>query len=247
MQKFKIKNLGRRVVSFCLGLLILAFGVSFSRTADLGMSPVNSIPYVLSEIFPALSMGTWVVIIFTLYILVQFFILGKNVQPLRLLQLLGTVLFGYFTDFTNWLTAGFLPDPMTLPLPAGGIYGVRLIYLVISMVLIAVGILFYLTPELISLPSEGIMGVISEKTGRPFHNTKVCFDVMVSVIALVLSLLYYREFHGIREGTVVAAAGVGIIIGWLAPLKRWLFRVLFGERPTAAHAAEPATEEILMP
>lgn len=233
MQNFETKYLGRRAFSFCLGLLLLAFGVSFSKIADLGMSPVNSIPYVLSEMFPILTMGTWVILIFSLYILVQFLILGRNVQPLRLLQLLGTVIFGYFTDFTNWLTVRILPDPALLSLPAGGIYAVRLGLLIVSMVLIALGIIFYLSPKLIALPSEGIMEVISEKTGRPFHGVKVAFDVTVSAIALALSLLWFREFHGIREGTVIAAVGVGVIIGWLTPVKRRLLAFLFGEATAA--------------
>ena len=45
------------------------------------MSPVNSIPYVLSEIYTSLSMGTWIIIIFSLYIAIQFLLLGKNFQP----------------------------------------------------------------------------------------------------------------------------------------------------------------------
>lgn len=48
----------KRMLAYCAGLFIMAMGVSFSGTDDLGMSPVNSIPYVLSEIFTKLSMGT---------------------------------------------------------------------------------------------------------------------------------------------------------------------------------------------
>lgn len=194
---------------------------------------MNSIPYVLSEMFPILTMGTWVILIFSLYILVQFLILGRNVQPLRLLQLLGTVIFGYFTDFTNWLTVRILPDPALL-VPAGRRdlrcptgpsdcqYGAH-----------CPGHYLLSDPKLIALPSEGIMEVISEKTGRPFHGVKVAFDVTVSAIALALSLLWFREFHGIREGTVIAAVGVGVIIGWLTPVKRRLLAFLFGEATAA--------------
>lgn len=83
----------------------------FSGKADLGMSPVNSIPYVLSEIYTGLSMGTWIIIIFSLYIAIQFLLLGKNFQPWRILQLICTTLFGYFTDFTNFLADRLLPIP----------------------------------------------------------------------------------------------------------------------------------------
>ena len=75
--KEKSIQMAKRILTYCIGLFVMAMGVSFSAMADLGMSPVNSIPYVLSEIFTGLSMGTWVIIIFSLYIVIQFFILGK--------------------------------------------------------------------------------------------------------------------------------------------------------------------------
>ena len=223
-----VKTWGKRVAIYCLGLFILALGVSFSKVADLGMSPVNSIPYVLSEIFTSLSMGTWVIIIFSLYIAIQFVILGRDIQPARLLQILCTTLFGYFTDFTNALTAALLPQPTAVASTFVLVYGVRLLYLVISMLLIALGILFYLTPDLISLPGEGIMQVLAQKLHLPLHKVKMAFDITVSLIALALSLVYFREFHGIREGTVIAAFGVGKILGLYAPLQRKVNTLVFG-------------------
>ena len=221
-------TLAKRVLVYCAGLFVMALGVSFSGKADLGMSPVNSIPYVLSEIFTSLSMGTWIIIIFSLYILIQFIILGRDLQPARILQLICTTLFGYFTDFTNFLAEMFLPDPAALPFPSALIYGVRLVYLLISMILIALGILLYLEPRLISLPGEGIMQVIAEKLHLPLHTVKMCFDITVSLIALAISLAYFRQFHGIREGTVIAAFGVGKILGLYEPLKPALRSFLHG-------------------
>lgn len=222
----KVNQMARRILVYCVGLFVMAMGVSFSGKADLGMSPVNSIPYVLSEIFIQLSMGTWIIIIFSIYIIIQFIILGKNLQPWRILQLICTTLFGYFTDFTNMLADMFLPDPSLIKFSPVGVYGIRLLYLVISMILIALGILLYLAPDLISLPGEGVMQVIADKIGKPLSFVKICFDCTVSIIALVVSLVYFREFHGIREGTVIAAFGVGKILGLYAPLKPALFKFL---------------------
>lgn len=184
MNKIDCSTMFRKIVIYCLGLFIMAMGVSFSGSADLGMSPVNSIPYVLSEIFTQLSMGTWIIIIFSLYILIQFIILGKNIQPTRILQLICTTIFGYFTDFTNMLADKFLPDPASFALPVVGVYGVRLVYLFISMVL----------------------------------------------IALIISLLYFKQFHGIREGTVIAAFGVGKILGFYEPLKPKVYNLMYGSK-----------------
>ena len=226
--KQKSIEIAKSILVYCMGLFIMAMGVSFSGTANLGMSPVNSIPYVLSEIFTALSMGTWIIIIFSLYILIQFIILGRNFQPWRVLQLVCITLFGYFTDFTNMMADIFLPNPTLMTFSPLLVYCVRLLYLIISMILIALGILFYLAPNLISLPGEGIMQVIAHKLNKPLPVIKMCFDCTVSIIALVISLVYFRQFHGIQEGTVIAAFGVGKILGLYDPIKPALHRFMYG-------------------
>ena len=101
----------KRLFIYCLGLFIMAFGVSLSVKSNLGVSPVNSIPKVLSEIFTQLSMGTWTTIIFCLFILIQFLILRRSFKPQSFLQILCSFLFGFFVDASNWLTAIFVPEP----------------------------------------------------------------------------------------------------------------------------------------
>ena len=48
MQKYR--NYIRRTVVYLLGLFIMALGVSVSKASQLGVSPVNSIPSVVSDI-----------------------------------------------------------------------------------------------------------------------------------------------------------------------------------------------------
>ena len=178
--------------------------------------------------FTTLSMGNWIIIIFSLYIVLQFVLQGKNFQPWRILQLICTTLFGYFTDFTNLLAEMFLPDPALMTFAPAVVYGVRLLYLFISMALIALGILLYLAPDLLSLPGEGIMQVMAAKAHQPLPVVKMCFDCTISIIALILSLVYFRQFHGIREGTIIAAFGVGRILSLYEPLKPAVHRFLRG-------------------
>ena len=224
----------KQLVIYCLGLFLMALGVSFSVQSDLGVSPVNSIPYVLSEIFRT-DMGIWTIAVYTVYILIQLLILRRAFHPARLLQLVCTFLFGWFVDLTNLLTETLLP------LPAN--YFVRLIYLFISIALVALGILFYLSPSLLSLPGEGVMQTISEKFNLPLHRVKMIFDCTVSIIALILSLLVFHTFHGVREGTVIAAIGVGRCLGFYtrrfqAPLLRFLELVPEEDLPEAPEDAE---------
>lgn len=100
--KQKALQMSKRILCYCAGLFLMAMGVSFSGKADLGMSPVNSIPYVLSEIYTGLSMGTWIIIIFLLYIATSSSFWGRTSSPGCILQLICTTLFGYFTDFIQF-------------------------------------------------------------------------------------------------------------------------------------------------
>ena len=66
-----------RVIIYMIGLLILAFGVAFSVNSNLGVSPVNSLPYVISLIVEK-KLGTCVTVVFISYILLQILILRKD-------------------------------------------------------------------------------------------------------------------------------------------------------------------------
>ena len=56
------------------------------------------------------------------------------------------------------------------------------------------------------------MITFSKKTSIPFHICKIGFDSSVVVIAALISLIARGELLGVREGTVIAAVFVGVII-----------------------------------
>ena len=87
---------------YCLGLLFLAFGVALSVNSNLGVSPVNSLPYVISKVVNV-QMGTCVTIVFCAYILMQVLILRKEFNHINLLQIVFSTIFGYFVDFAKWV------------------------------------------------------------------------------------------------------------------------------------------------
>ena len=67
----------KRYVIFLIGLFINSLGVSLITKADLGTSPISSIPYVLSLNFP-MTLGQFTIIFSILLIIIQLFILRKN-------------------------------------------------------------------------------------------------------------------------------------------------------------------------
>lgn len=195
----------KRLFVWCVGLFIMAVGVSLSVLSDLGVSPMNSLPYVLSEIITSVSMGTFTTALFCSYIIIQAVLLGRKFKPVILLQIFSSFVFGWFVDLSNWLVGLFMTEPDN--------YVLRLVLLVISMAFVGFGIFMYISPKLPPLPGEGAMQVIADKFHIPLHWAKIGFDVTVTSAALILSIIFFHGFHGVREGTVLAAIGVGKFLG----------------------------------
>lgn len=68
------KELIRRYVFFLLGLFVNSLGISLITKANLGTSPISSIPYTLSLGFP-LSLGMFTMIFSMLLMVIQLVIL----------------------------------------------------------------------------------------------------------------------------------------------------------------------------
>lgn len=199
----KIQPLAKRIIAYALGLFIMALGVSVSKISNLGVSPVNSIPSVLSDILEV-DMGICTTGVFLMFIVIQIIILRKEFQLVNLLQVFCSFLFGYFVSITNKLSVNILPQCSS--------YIIQLLYVCISIILVAMGILLYLEASILSLPGEGVMQAISNKTGIPLSTAKLIFDWTVVFIATATSLIFTKRLMGVREGTVLAAFGVGICL-----------------------------------
>ena len=220
----------KRFIVFVLGIFFAALGVGFSVRSNLGVSPVNSLANVLSRVFTFFSMGIWTIIVFAVYVLIQF-ILDKKISPAKLLQIPVAVLFGLFVDVSNSLVAAILPEPQS--------YILSLLYLLVSIILVAIGILTYISPGLVVMPAEGLLETLTKTAGKPQHICKICIDGTSMLLSVALSLAAFGELQGVREGTIIAAFGVGIAMRFVTkPLRPLLESVL--------KAPEKQAEEIAL-
>lgn len=190
----------RRLLFLCLGLIIMAFGVAFSIKAGLGTSPISSVPYVTSEI-SGLSVGTTTIIMNFLFVLIQIAILRRQYDWFQVLQFPAAILFGFTIDVAEWVIT---------PLPCSG-YFQEWIYCALGIVLIALGVSVEVMANLVTTAGEGIVLAICQVTPVKFGNMKMCFDVTLVCIAIVLSLVFLGHLSGVREGTIAAAILVGQI------------------------------------
>ena len=100
----------RRMGIYLLGVLILAVGNTLSTRAQLGVSPIISPAYAISEIwhidFGAATMGVYMV-----FMAVQFILQGRRTRKLDLLEIPFSLVFSFLLNF---FTAGF--DRLAVPL-----------------------------------------------------------------------------------------------------------------------------------
>ena len=62
------------------------------------------------------------------------------------------------------------------------------------------------------LPGEAMNRAISEVTGKKYENIKILFDVLYIVVSAIICLAFIGELKGVREGSIIAAFAVGLII-----------------------------------
>ena len=207
----------KRYIVFLIGLFINSLGVSLITKANLGTSPISSIPYVLSLNFP-LTLGQFTIAFSLLLILIQLIILRRNFKAEHLLQIPISILFGYFIDLTMMLL--FFVDPQS--------YISSVIYLLIGCLILGFGVYTEVLANVAMLPGESFVRAVSSTWKTEFGSTKVAFDVSLTIIAAVLSLIFAHRLDGVREGTIIAALLVGFIARlfgrWLSFLPPLLFR-----------------------
>ncbi len=219
----------KRYLVFLFGLFISSFGVSLITKANLGTSPISAIPYVLSLNFP-FTLGQFTIAFSLFLILLQLFILRRNFKAEHLLQIPISVAFGYFIDLTM-VMLGFV---------APGSYPVKLVALLIGCVILGFGVYLEVIADVAMLPGESFVRAVTQTWKTDFGTTKVCFDVSMTVIAAITSLVLAHTLYGVREGTVIAALLVGFIARLFGRLLPFVPDLLFGKKAEseAAEAVE---------
>lgn len=210
------KETAKRYIIFLIGLYLNSFGVSFVTKANLGTSPISSIPYVLSLGYKP-TLGQFTIIFSFLLIALQIMILGKNFKKENLLQIPVSIFFGYFIDSSMSLLGALNPT----------FYPWKIVSLLFGCIILGFGVYIEVIANVVMLPGESFVRAVTSKTKTEFGFTKIIFDVSMTLIAAVISVQIFHHLEGIREGTVIAALTVGMfarIFGRkLIRFTKWLF------------------------
>ena len=217
----------KRYLIFLVGLFVNSLGVSLITKANLGTSPISSIPYVLSLIFP-FTLGNFTIFFSIFLIVLQLIILRKNFKLEHILQIPVSIIFGYFIDLTMILFSWVNPEA----------YIMKIVYLLIGCLILGVGVYMEVLADVVMLPGESFVRAIVLTWKTNFGTTKICFDVSMSVIAAVLSFVFAGRLAGVREGTVIAALLVGFIARLIGKKLVFLKDMIFLESVSAENENE---------
>ncbi|MCD8343000.1 MAG: DUF6198 family protein, partial [Oscillospiraceae bacterium] len=202
----KLKNLSdgrtvRRTGVFIIGIIVSAFGVALASKSALGVTPLSLPAYVLAQAF-TLTMGQFLILQHTVFLLIQLLLLRRQFRIRSLLQLPMAVIYGEVTDFALWCLSGI--DTTA--------YAVRLALCAAGIVVTGAGVFLTVNARILVLAGEGLTLAIAKVAKKEFGKTKIAVDCGLLICGVTMSLVLLHKIVGIREGTVAAALLVGVVV-----------------------------------
>lgn len=191
-----------RLPLYIIGVFILGSGIVLCVKCEMGVSPVNSVPYVITQFVPW-SLGTVSILFYLFNIILQLFLREKKHYVRVFLQLPVTLLFGVVIDLWDaWI-------------PSANSIGMQIVFLCGSLFFTALGIMLIVSMYLVLDPPTGAYQAISQVTKKNLGTTKIFYDCSCVTVSLTISLLGAHRLIGFGIATIASAVCVGRILSLL--------------------------------
>ena len=189
-----------------------SFSVYLMLYSKGGISAISSVPYILSEVLPTLSLGVWTYAFQTSLIApLVFWRLKRKERKKAGLYLFSFLIGGAFSFMMDvhalWINR--LPQPLIL----------CVIYFIVSFFCLAFGIALSNHCRMPIIPTDLFPRELSLLFNQPYKVIKTIFDVSCLLVTVTLSLGFLHKILGIGIGTVLCAFSMGKVI---AMMGSWL-------------------------
>ncbi len=210
MKKIKLYS----EIAYVVALVLMAFSVALTASADFGVSMIVAPAYILSLKFSALTFGQSEYIIQAL-LFITFCILMRRVKLIYFISFLTTLIYGGILDL--WRTLIPALNPNITP-PGSMTLWLRLLFFAVGMVMTAFTVaLFFRTYIYPQVYDFFVMG-ISKKFNLNIDKFKIIFDFSCLALACIATLLFFGRFRGVGIGTIVMTLLNGLIISFFGKL-----------------------------
>lgn len=215
-----------RILFYAIGLLVLALGLTLNTKTGLGVSPIISVAYSISEI-SGHNFGNMTLALYSLFVVIEIILhlirhrkymkksdgilshAGKTDRRLILLMdFLQIPLSLIFTRFLNIFSA-VIPNLYSDGQSTAGGMAVRAAVLITAIILTGIGAAMSLNMRIVPNPGDGIVQAIADTIHKSVGFTKNCFDLTNITITVILSFVFAGHLVGIGIGTILAMIGVG--------------------------------------
>lgn len=182
---------------YCAGLVILSLGIILNTKTGLGVSPIISIPYSVSNIWK-LNLGNSTLCIYILCVFGQMLLRGKKFRSFDLLQIPMSVVFSRVINFFN--------DMININI--NNLF-INLILLGVAIMLTGIGVVMTVEMNFVPNSADGLTQALAERIGTSLGLAKNIIDITSVLITITIGLLSVGKVVGIGLGTLAAVVGVG--------------------------------------
>ena len=204
-----MKTFNRWIIYIC-GMLVLAMGLTLNTKAGLGVSPIISLSFAVSEIWH-LNFGDMTFILYSIFVVGELILhrgrrlLGDLCQlPLSLI----------FSRVLNLYAA-------LIPYEAGAEpFWKNFLLLLLAIVLTGIGAAVTVNMRLVPNPGDGIVSALGETIHKEQGIAKNIFDVSCVAATCVLGLAASGSIVGVGVGTIAAMILVGRVISLVNHISR---------------------------
>lgn len=192
-----------QILVYVVGMFILAIGLTLNTKANLGVSPIISVPYSISQI-TGLNFGDLTFVVYAIFVVVQIIIHIRLKNHKRIVSdILQLPLSLIFTRLLN-IFSTYIPTAQNL--------GIRFVVLTLAIICTGVGAAMSLSMQLVPNPGDGIVQSLAEGFNKSVGLTKNLFDCFNLCITLCISIFIAHQIVGVGIGTLIAVLGVGRVI-----------------------------------
>ena len=199
------RKLVNRLLSYGLGIVILALGITLNTKTGLGVSALVSIAYTVANAWN-LNFALMTFLLYTCFALIEVGLKWGFLPPLR------KVIWKDLLQIPFSLAFSLLLNVFGGIIPVAEHVGAQIVMLVLAIVCTGIGAAMIVDMHLIPNPADGLAQTLGMVTKKGMGLGKNLLDCSCVGISAVIGFVARGRLIGIGIGTIAAMIGVGRVV-----------------------------------
>ena len=199
------RKLTNRLLSYGLGIVILALGITLNTKTGLGVSALVSIAYTVANAWN-LNFALMTFLLYTCFALIEVGLKWGFLPPLR------KVIWKDLLQIPFSLAFSLLLNVFGGIIPVAEHVGAQIVMLVLAIVCTGIGAAMIVDMHLIPNPADGLAQTLGMVTKKGMGLGKNLLDCSCVGISAVIGFVARGRLIGIGIGTIAAMIGVGRVV-----------------------------------